>query len=90
MLCYNITDVQDACRRRVDLYSPTRFGCIQCTAESGGCKYPFPAVPTTLKQAVTALLHPAAELSPGNIHCRGLRKEPAQLLATPGCFPYSV
>lgn len=37
----------------------------------GGCKLPFPAVPTALRQAVTALLHPAVELPSGNVLRRG-------------------
>lgn len=72
----NSDDVQDVCRHSVDLYSLPWLSCVQCTVEGGGCKWPFPAVPTTLGQAVSAWLHPAAELSSGNILCGGLREEP--------------
>lgn len=67
----------------VDLYSLTWFRSSWSSVEQVGCKYLLPAVPTTLTQT---LLHPAAQLTPGNMHCSGFQKHSLQSLATAGCF----
>lgn len=63
-------------RHSIDLSPLPWLSCIQCTEEGGGCKPLSPAVLTALRQAVTALLHPAAELSSGSVPFGGLREEP--------------
>lgn len=99
ILCLTLCDVRDVCRHSIDLYSLLLLSCIQCTEEGGGCKWLFPAVPTALRQAVSALLHPAAELSSGNALCSAgaaegapeppLHQRGRQLLQVPEVEPNS-